>query len=93
MQTINLTSYRTLELDYDARGKSKTDRSCVRCQRDIKPQSPVRSVHLVDGGCFILHPADEKKYEQQSDKHGDLGAWLIGMDCAKQIGMEWSTEG
>lgn len=86
-------SYRTKELDYDARRQSKTDRACVRCQRDIKPSSPARGVHLVDGGNFILHPDDEEKYQQANPRGhgGDLGAWLLGMDCARQIGLEWST--
>lgn len=82
-------SYRVKEMDYDTRRKPKTDRSCVRCQKDIKPDSPVRYVHLVDGGNFILHPEDEAIYAQAS-RSDDLGAWLIGMDCARLEGLEWT---
>jgi hypothetical protein len=82
--------YRTTELDYDSRRKPKTNRSCVRCQRDIKPFSPARSVHVIDGGISILHPEDEDKYVPDGD---DCGAFLVGMDCARLIGMEWTTEG
>lgn len=87
-----MDDYRTKELDYDARHRSKTKRACVRCQRDIKPESPARMIHLVDGGSFILHPDDEAIYKQAHGEivAGDLGAWLVGMDCAKTIGMEWS---
>lgn len=75
------------ELDYDARPRSKTDRSCVKCQRDIKPNSPVRGVHVVEGGNMILHPNDESLYASDS---GDMGHFIVGMDCAKQIGIEWT---
>lgn len=85
-----MSDYRTKELDYDARRKPKTDRSCVCCQRDIKPESKARIVHLVDGGNFALHPQDENIYQQLTNKAGDLGAWLIGIDCARTLGTEWS---
>ena len=85
-------SYRTTELDYDARRRPKTDRSCVRCQKDLRSGAKVRVVHIVDGGAFILHPADEEKYAEV--KHSDdCGAFLVGVDCARIIGMEWTTEG
>ena len=83
------TGYRTTELDYDARRQPKTDRSCVRCQRDIKPGSPTRMVHVVDGGNWILHPNDEGIYVSNA---GDLGMFEVGMDCARIIGLEWTHE-
>lgn len=81
-------AYRIKEIDYDARREPKTNRFCVRCQKDIKPTSPARTVHLVDGGVFALHPDDESKYISDN---GDQGAWLVGMDCARIIGMEWTV--
>jgi hypothetical protein len=81
--------YRTIELDYDARRRPKTDRSCVRCQRDIKPSAPVRGIHVIEGGISILHPADESKYIPDN---GDCGFFILGMDCARIVGMEWTSE-
>lgn len=81
--------YRTTDIDQDAnRPQPKTDRFCVRCQRDIRPKTVARVVHLVDGGPFALHPEDESKYP--ANDPADLGAWLIGPDCAETIGLEWS---
>jgi hypothetical protein len=34
---VKVSLYRTTFLDYDTRRRSKTNRSCVRCQRDIAP--------------------------------------------------------
>lgn len=78
---------RKTELDYDSRNKPKTNRHCVKCQRDIKPSSQARMIRVIDGGCNILHPVDEHKYVPDS---GDMGWHLIGMDCARKIGLEWS---
>jgi hypothetical protein len=80
--------YRTTNIDQDTRKQPKTDRFCVRCQRDIRPGTAARVVHLVDGGPFALHPGDEDKYPPNSP--GDLGAWLVGPDCAETIGLEWT---
>lgn len=82
--------YRTTFIDYDARRDPKTDRFCVRCQRDIRPDSPARVVHLVDGGTNALHPEDEALYAKDGNHKGDQGAWLLGTDCAQQVGLEWS---
>ena len=84
------TKYRTTFIDYDSRREPKTDRFCVRCQKDIKPDSPARVVHLVDGNVVALHPDDETLFAQQGEKSGDGGTWLLGMDCAKSVGFEWS---
>lgn len=87
-----MADYRVKDIDQNCNApQPKTDRFCVRCQRDIKPKSPARMVHLVDGGPFALHPDDEPIYETTGDKAGDLGAWLLGIDCARIIGMEWSN--
>lgn len=85
------TRYRTVELDYDARRQPRTNRSCVRCQKDIKPASITRHVHVVGGGTAILHPADEIKYAACGPHDGDCGSFEVGMDCARIIGMEWTT--
>lgn len=72
---------RTLFLDYDARPEPKTNRWCAKCQRDIKPGSPARVIRLRVEDMHVLHPDDA----------GDLGEHaLLGMDCARTIGLEWS---
>lgn len=79
--------YHVKNLDGDYRREPKTDRFCVRCQKDIKEGSPSRAVHIVNGGHLILHPDDESSYVPDS---GDCGIYLVGMDCAKIIGLEWT---
>lgn len=84
-----MSNLRTKFLDYDARKLPKTDRFCIMCQRDLKPNQPCRSVHLINGTMLVLHPGDEAKYTPNS---GDMGSHLIGMDCARKLGMEWTRE-
>lgn len=84
------TKPRTKFLDYDARREPKTDHYCVKCQRDIKPGSQFRMVHIVDGGGFVLHPEDESAYASDA---GDMYFFPIGTDCARQLGLEWTTPG
>lgn len=81
------TAYRTVFLDNDTRRQPKTKRFCVRCQKDLKPGSNVRSVHLVDNGPFALHPEDEGKPVAK-----DGGWWLLGPECVSKIGIEWTHE-
>ena len=80
--------YRTATLDYDARRQPKTNRSCVRCQRDIAPTTTIRRVHVV-GEYFLLHPADEGRFRMAGSPQ-DTGWFLIGFDCAKRVGLEWT---
>lgn len=77
------TPFRTKFLDYDARRKPKTDHSCVKCQRDLKPGQPFRIVHVFEGA-FVVHP--------DGPQPDDVSAYPVGMDCAKAIGMEWTRE-
>lgn len=83
-----MKNYRTKFLDFDARRDPKTDHWCCRCQKDIKPGQAHRMVHLVDGGAFVLHPDDEAIYTPDA---GDCGGHPIGSDCARKLGLEWST--
>lgn len=72
---------RAIFLDYDSRPKTKTERYCAKCQRDIKPGSLARTIRLRIADMHVLHPDDA----------GELGEpALLGMDCAKNIGLEWS---
>jgi hypothetical protein len=82
-----MAEIRKKQLDGDFRKDPKTDLFCCRCQKDIKPNSGRKWVHLIDGGASILHPDDEKLYTPDG---GDLGLYPIGMECARIIGKEWS---
>lgn len=82
-----MTAPRTKFLDYDARRTPKTDFCCVMCQRDLDPADrKVRWVHIVDE-VLVLHPADEALYTPDAQ---DRGAFPIGPECAKKIGIEWT---
>lgn len=70
---------RSVFLDYDARREPKTTRYCVRCQRDIRPDQTARVVRVKDA--MVLHPDD-------AGAHGN--EFLIGLDCAKALGLEFS---
>jgi hypothetical protein len=73
-------------IDYDARREPRTKRFCVRCQKDLDPGKPVRRVY-VTGDMEAIHPDDFGRY-LPSD--GDFGWLLIGNDCARILGMEWT---
>jgi hypothetical protein len=70
---------RSIFLDFDSRPEPKTDRWCVKCQRDIKPGRPARIVRVLEAQ--VLHP---------DDAGGAGEEYLIGLDCATQLGLEWS---
>jgi hypothetical protein len=79
---------RTTDLDPDCRPEPKTSRFCIRCQKDIRPDRPARRVWLDDRRwATVVHPEDRHLVPPEN-----LGEWLLGMDCAKKIGMEWSVE-
>lgn len=88
--------FRTKFIDFDARRDPKTDFFCVACQKDMDRSKPSRAVHMVDGGYFALHPADEAAYQAEAKtlaggQHpGEMGCWPIGECCAKRLGREWT---
>jgi hypothetical protein len=57
------------------------------CHKPIRNKIKARWVHVVGGGGVVLHPDDEPRYEPDG---GDCGGHLIGPDCAKALGLEWS---
>jgi len=73
-------------IDYDARRKPRTKRSCVRCQKDLDPGKTVRRVY-VTRDMEAVHPDDLGNYLRSE---GDFGWLLIGNDCARILGMEWT---
>lgn len=83
---------RLLLLDNDTRPQPKTDRYCVKCQQDLKPTSPARMIHLIyDGAPMIVHPEDEAAYELPEGAE-DYGWQLLGMDCVRSVGIDWTHE-
>ena len=80
------TPIRKLFIDYDSKPSPRTARSCVRCQKDLDPGKPVRRVY-VTRDMEAVHPDDLGRY-LPSD--GDLGWRLIGNDCARLLGIEWT---
>jgi hypothetical protein len=66
--------------------RSSDKRFCVKCQKDLDPAKLVRRVY-VTRDMEAVHPDDIGRY-LPSD--GDLGWWLIGNDCARILGMEWT---
>ncbi len=79
---------RTKYLDTDFRRRPKTDLFCYVCQKDIKPDSKYRMIHVIDGGPNVLHPGSEADYVSDA---GEMGSHPIGPDCAKRLGLEWSV--
>lgn len=65
-----------------------TNDHCLRCKKDLKPGQSRRWVHCIEGGTTVLHPGDEKAYVPDG---GDMGSFPLGMDCARRLGLEWST--
>lgn len=82
-------SIRKKFFDYEARREPKTRFYCAMCQKDMTEAATkiCRIVHLIDGGSQVLHPLDEHVYIPDA---GDCGLQLIGPDCAKKLGLEWS---
>lgn len=80
---------RTTPMLYDHGDRQYTGgRQCARCLRVLRDNQKARVIHIVDGGSSILHPDDEALYKSDG---ADLGAHLLGMDCARKIGLEWSV--
>lgn len=77
---------KTKPLDFDARREPQTDRFCIKCQRDLRTLSGARMIHLV-GFAEALHPESETEFIGQVE---DQGWWLVGPECVRMIGIEWT---
>lgn len=73
---------RTTFLDFDARRDPRTDRFCIRCQRDLRPGMRARVVWMVPGEPMLVHP---------EDRDGSEESWLLGPECLRRVGAEWTT--
>lgn len=84
---------RTKFIDFDARRDPKTNRYCVCCQKDLKEGQPHRVV-FVGEAMHAIHPDDIEQYlalpiGQRSSIQ--IGAELMGMACAKKLGIEFTS--
>lgn len=80
---------RLAQLDPDFRRDPKTEHYCARCQKDFRPGQAVRWVYI-EGTDFaaVIHPDDVGQARPIAAE-----AWhRIGLDCAKIIGLEFSTD-
>lgn len=90
---------RTKAMDPDFRRDSKTPRFCVLCQRDLKPGQPARRIRWeLDRWCAI-HPDDWEAAavliparRAPHLRETAIEEGLLGMDCARKLGLEWSVE-
>lgn len=88
---MTAAAYRTKDIDGDYRREPKTNVFCARCHKDLKLGQKRRGVHMVDGGAMVLHPEDEAIYAATPGVvNSDMGFWMVGMDCARKIGMAWT---
>lgn len=97
MITEPLPKARLKFINFDARRDPKTSRWCIQCQKDLKPSAHTRTVRVIEigGGPYSLHPDDEVRYDSGAlliEGHDlrDLGQCLMGLDCARSHGMEWT---
>jgi hypothetical protein len=80
---------RTKWMDPDFRRWPKTERYCVLCQSDLTPGQPCRMVRWEADKWEAIHPGD---YARADDEIPVLQSGLVGMDCAKRLGLEWTAQ-
>ena len=75
---------KTTYLDPDYRVEPTTDFYCIRCQKSLKGRKR-RWIVLDDPayGVTVIHPQDAPEGAER---------FPVGMDCAKQIGIEFTSE-
>lgn len=92
-------TFRTKWMDPDFRRDPKTSHFCVLCQRDLKPGQKHAEVRWELDRWEAIHPEDWDKAEAEvraarpEYAHPEhlIERGLIGMDCAKRLGLEWSV--
>jgi Zn ribbon nucleic-acid-binding protein len=89
---------RTKWMDPDFRRDPKTPHFCVMCQRDLMPGQPHRAVRWELDKLEAIHPADWERAAteipaQRAPQIGErtIEHGLLGMDCARKLGLEWSV--
>lgn len=88
-------AYRTKWMDPDFRREPKTARYCVLCQRDLKEGQPHRSVKWELDVYAAILPEDyavaESEIRARRSHREPIESGLVGMDCARKLGIEWTT--
>lgn len=89
-------AYRSKWMDPDFRRDAKTSRWCEICQRDLKPGQPHRRVLFDLSRYEAVHGEDWNQARDEIMARSTVASGslaregLIGMDCAKRLGLEWS---
>lgn len=74
-------------LDFDARRAPKTGHFCIKCQRDLDPAKPFRTVRVLsDGSAMVVHPKGAQLAE------GEAATWPIGDDCSYAFNIFWTHD-
>jgi galactose-1-phosphate uridylyltransferase len=86
---------RTKLMCLDFRRVPQTDRYCALCQRDLQAGQPAREVRWELDKYEAVHPDDWEEAEREvCARRGRADAvqrGLLGMDCARRLGLEWSA--
>lgn len=85
------STIRTFNTDPDFRRRPRTDRFCCICQRDLSIDSIGRQVFILGNGWRVVYPDDVAEYVASSHNEDNPIGWcLIGSECVKRIGLEWT---
>ena len=90
-----MANYRTKWIDPDFRRPPKTKYFCVRCERDLNPNKPVRYIAYELDTQSAVHSEDWEiaGIDIKSRRAVHLDAFVVGpvgMDCAKRIGIDYT---
>jgi len=84
-----MNAIRTRWADPDFRRQPKTKRFCLICQRDLKPAQAHRVILWEVDRYEAIAPAD---WARARVEIAALEQGPIGLDCARQLGLEFSAE-
>ena len=85
---------RTAQLDADNRRNVKdgVECYCCRCHKELKNGQPRRFVTIRDWSfAEVVHPESFAEYNATVSIAEQPGRFPVGMDCARRIGMEFTT--
>lgn len=89
-------AYRTKFFDPDYRRDPKTGRYCEACQRDLKQGQPHRLIMWELDTMDAVHGEDwevaRDEIAARRAARNPVNTGLIGMDCARRLGLEWTRE-
>lgn len=88
---------RTKWMDPDFRSVPKTERFCILCQKDLAPGAKHRIVHWEVDRYEAIHPDDlggaTVEIVERRGRTDAVQRGLVGMDCARRLGLEWTLRG